>query len=266
MLFGDRSVRPMNRRPAPPAEDVQYGSDPNFNTPSYQPQSWHGTLEAMREQQDGLMECLTRTESAAPTRASSPVPSSMPPLGEPLGPLPIHMNKQVAVPQSNQPLPDGDEPGPPRKRRKSKQKLEEELSTVRVSSKPKGGRSSKLLPVQNSSPPSDETVGPSSKKRRRSMADGSSPPKTRENLSEEQKRENHIKSEQKRRTMIKEGFEDLAKVVPGLHNGGMSKSGMLQVAGKFLGDLLEGNDRLRKQLEAVQATKSAASKGHQSSS
>ncbi|ORY63989.1 uncharacterized protein BCR38DRAFT_301822, partial [Pseudomassariella vexata] len=68
----------------------------------------------------------------------------------------------------------------------------------------------------------NETPG----KRRKSNANGSKPP--RENLSDEQKRQNHILSEQKRRTLIKEGFEDLQEIIPNLKNGGYSKSAMLQ--------------------------------------
>ncbi|KAL2832997.1 hypothetical protein BDW59DRAFT_139023 [Aspergillus cavernicola] len=70
----------------------------------------------------------------------------------------------------------------------------------------------------------------------------------RENLSEEQKRSNHILSEQKRRNLIRQGFEDLCTLVPGLRGGGFSKSAMLTQAADWLEDTLRGNDILKAQL------------------
>ncbi|KAK8151089.1 hypothetical protein BC567DRAFT_144337, partial [Phyllosticta citribraziliensis] len=66
----------------------------------------------------------------------------------------------------------------------------------------------------------------------------------RENLSEEQKRSNHILSEQKRRNAIKVGFGALNELVPGLKAGGFSKSAMLIEAAKFLENLVVGNQML----------------------
>ncbi|KAK8200530.1 uncharacterized protein BKA78DRAFT_238518, partial [Phyllosticta capitalensis] len=63
----------------------------------------------------------------------------------------------------------------------------------------------------------------------------------RENLTEEQKRSNHILSEQKRRNLIKNGFTELNELVPGLKAGGFSKSAMLMEAAKFLETMILGN-------------------------
>ncbi|KEQ60551.1 uncharacterized protein M437DRAFT_13513, partial [Aureobasidium melanogenum CBS 110374] len=49
----------------------------------------------------------------------------------------------------------------------------------------------------------------------------------RKNLTEDQKRSNHIRSEQKRRNIIKQGYEDLNELVPNLKTGGFSKSAVL---------------------------------------
>lgn len=73
----------------------------------------------------------------------------------------------------------------------------------------------------------------------------------RENLSEEQKRNNHILSEQKRRNLIKQGFEDLNDLVPGLKAGGFSKSSTLMEGAKFLETLVVGNQILRQALGEV---------------
>jgi hypothetical protein len=72
----------------------------------------------------------------------------------------------------------------------------------------------------------------------------------RENLSEEQKRSNHILSEQKRRNLIKRGFDDLHDLVPEIRNGGLSKSGVLTEAANFLQLLIDDNKRYSKLLGA----------------
>lgn len=74
----------------------------------------------------------------------------------------------------------------------------------------------------------------------------------RENLTEEQKRSNHIQSEQKRRNLIKQGFEDLNRTVPDLRSGGLSKSAMLHEAAKFMKELQDGNVMLRARIDAVE--------------
>lgn len=79
--------------------------------------------------------------------------------------------------------------------------------------------------------------------RRRRSSPGSRKP-GRENLTEEQKRNNHIQSEQKRRNLIKMGFEDTNRMVPELRAGGFSKSNMLLEAAKFMRELKEGNEQL----------------------
>lgn len=67
-------------------------------------------------------------------------------------------------------------------------------------------------------------------------------------LSEEQRRQNHIKSEKKRRILINEGFDDLCSLVPSLGKGKFCKSTVLQLAGQWLEVLIEGNEVLEKQL------------------
>ena len=87
-------------------------------------------------------------------------------------------------------------------------------------------------------------------KRRKSTGVAIKP--TRENLTEDQKRENHIKSEQKRRTLIREGFEDLGELVPGLRGGGFSKSAVLIMAADWLEDLIQGNEVLQARLDQME--------------
>lgn len=69
-----------------------------------------------------------------------------------------------------------------------------------------------------------------------------------QNLSEQEKRENHIHSEQKRRQLIKDGFADLDQLVPGLHARGMSKSQILTETADFIVALQEEILQLRETL------------------
>ena len=89
--------------------------------------------------------------------------------------------------------------------------------------------------------------------KRRKSSPSAAPKMTRENLTEDQKRENHIKSEQKRRTLIKEGFEDLNELVPDLRGGGFSKSAVLIMAADWLEELVNGNTKLKEQLAQLEA-------------
>lgn len=143
---------------------------------------------------------------------------------------------------------------PPRKRRKSKvikdpaeDEEEEEDDDSPKSGKKRRPKSERTATNGSSSPLEAGTNG----RRRKSTTNGAKPP--RENLTEEQKRENHIRSEQKRRTVIKEGFDDLGELVPGLKGGGVSKSTTLAMAAVWLEDLLRGNKALSVQMTALES-------------
>lgn len=82
-------------------------------------------------------------------------------------------------------------------------------------------------------------------KRRQAIAPRKAP---RKKLTDEQKRFNHINSEQKRRTAIREGYEDLCELVPSLNGRSFSRSAMIIMAAEWLGQLLEGNKILAAQL------------------
>ncbi|KAK9442015.1 bHLH family transcription factor [Metarhizium brunneum] len=144
---------------------------------------------------------------------------------------------------------------PPRKRRKSKNVRgtavdEDGDDDDDDATSSKSGRKRKTKSERSASgsePPSDTTAG---SRRRKSGVNGAK--SARENLSEEQKRENHIRSEQKRRTLIKEGFDDLGELVPGLKGGGFSKSTTLAMAAEWLDELLLGNKALAMQVSALE--------------
>ena len=62
------------------------------------------------------------------------------------------------------------------------------------------------------------------------MTSSQSPPNAAERprLTERQKKENHIRSEQKRREAIREGFDRLAAIVPGMEGQGRSEAVVLE--------------------------------------
>ncbi|KAL1972645.1 hypothetical protein VTN31DRAFT_7059 [Thermomyces dupontii] len=128
-----------------------------------------------------------------------------------------------------------------KKRSKSQVKTEPESDDTGTLPKAKRSRSSTSGRARRS--PSDN-----------SSRRGRNPDKPpRENLTEEQKRANHILSEQKRRNLIKQGFENLCSLVPELRNGGFSKSAILVQAAEWLEGILKGNEELRQQLAQLKA-------------
>lgn len=72
---------------------------------------------------------------------------------------------------------------------------------------------------------------------------------SRQNLSSEQRRANHIGSEKQRRDSIQALEEELRRIVPALRNGDYSKAEMLEHAGDWLENLIQGNRILRARLE-----------------
>ncbi|PHZ07513.1 HLH-domain-containing protein, partial [Rhizopus microsporus ATCC 52813] len=67
----------------------------------------------------------------------------------------------------------------------------------------------------------------------------------KELLTEEEKRANHIASEQKRRSTIRNGFKELSELVPTLKNINNSKSTVLFKAVEYIKYLEKRNNSLR---------------------
>ncbi|MCJ1311039.1 hypothetical protein MMC25_004709 [Agyrium rufum] len=74
------------------------------------------------------------------------------------------------------------------------------------------------------------------------------PDKTR--LTEEEKKSNHIASEQKRRAAIREGFDRLADMTPGMAGQGRSEGLVLSSVVTYAKQQLEEKERLIRDLEA----------------
>ena len=72
----------------------------------------------------------------------------------------------------------------------------------------------------------------------------------RQNLTDKEKRENHIRSEQKRRNQIKDGFAGLLAMMPDsfADGSGHSKCNILSKSVDWLTEMKDGNDQLKAQL------------------
>ncbi|KAI7907660.1 uncharacterized protein BX663DRAFT_491608 [Cokeromyces recurvatus] len=71
-------------------------------------------------------------------------------------------------------------------------------------------------------------------------------------LTEEQKKENHIASEQKRRQNIKIGFNQLIDIVPSLNHGNRSEALILQKSVEHIQHLINSKNELKNQLRQLQ--------------
>lgn len=222
-----------------PSGDLQWGSDSSFGPPQgYAPGTDKDSLEAMQQAQQKYLESLDIGKSATALSPRSPA-NGRAALDNRDGPAYVKREEDPAA--------------PPRKRRKSENVRdiadddddEDNYHDDDANSAKSAWRRKSRAERNTSSPPADSAANG---RRRKSTANGAKP--ARENLSEEQKRENHIRSEQKRRTLIKEGFDDLGELVPGLKGGGFSKSTTLSMAAEFLEDLIRGNKTLTAQLAA----------------
>ncbi|RQM05904.1 hypothetical protein DH86_00002230 [Scytalidium sp. 3C] len=73
-------------------------------------------------------------------------------------------------------------------------------------------------------------------------------------LSEHEKKANHIASEQKRRQAIREGFDRLTEIVPGLEGQGRSESIVLKKTVDFMRLQIEERKRLIERVEQLGGT------------
>jgi len=72
----------------------------------------------------------------------------------------------------------------------------------------------------------------------------------RPRLTEAQKKENHIRSEQKRREAIREGFDRLASIVPGMEGQGRSEAVVLEATVKHLREQIVERNKIIAEAQA----------------
>ncbi|KAI0009273.1 hypothetical protein F4779DRAFT_617720 [Xylariaceae sp. FL0662B] len=215
------------------APGLQWGSDSSFaRAQGYIPPE-HESNEVLELKRLDMLKVFSIDSSAAPTRSTSPLGNGE---GSSSGLRNSNLNEHAREEDSSE--------VPPRKRRKSKAKEETEEEINDLSSIPPkaAARKRKSKADLNGTPEASLVTQDTPGKRRKSAPNGMKPP--RENLTDAQKRENHIKSEQRRRGAIKEGFDGLYEIVPSLKGGGYSKATTLAMAGEWLEILLKDNDEL----------------------
>lgn len=239
MIFGNQSEAAMRQQRVEQKVDIRWGSDSGFGNPQgFVPPPSQDLAASERSH-------LQAVETAFSLNLTGPPISSSAETTRPSSPSRPRLE---LIATSN--FDEGE--SRPRKRRKSRYKEEEDdedeeeaPSSAISRSSAKRRKSTKRGLNQSPNPDSDQ-----GHKHRKSSAPAPKP--ARENLTEDQKRENHIKSEQKRRTLIREGFEDLNELVPGLRGGGFSKSAVLIMAADWLEELMQGNEVLQARLDQME--------------
>jgi Helix-loop-helix DNA-binding domain len=216
----EREARPgLSRKP-----NLVWGSDDGFKGNGYVPPSDAETVDERKSVLMKDMECLL------PVDANSTPPSPA------LKRAKLRKDRR----ESSSAMQNSDEEMEDAPRRRKSQNDEDDYDEKGRSRSFRGSiskvRSGRIGKSSDDSPPA---------KRRKSQASASQKA-ARENLTEAQKRENHIHSEQKRRNLIKQGFDDLCDLVPDLKGGGFSKSAVLVQSADWLEGLLKNNDELKR--------------------
>nr|KMM70698.1 hypothetical protein CPAG_07009 [Coccidioides posadasii RMSCC 3488] len=212
---------------------LRWGSDAGFAEQGYQVPPDQPTMEERTTEILHNLECFESQSSAPNTRPSSPTPRRRSDRTSEVGSLRSPNSLTQFSPMDTNQM-DGDSRPTKRRKNKGKVKDEEDDCTQFSLGRPSSSRRDRRWSSNSGA------------QARRSKVHVIKPP--RENLTEEQKRANHILSEQKRRNLIKQGFDELCSLVPELRGGGFSKSTMLAQAADWLQDLLQGNEMLKLQL------------------
>ncbi|KAI5206929.1 hypothetical protein AUEXF2481DRAFT_31554 [Aureobasidium subglaciale EXF-2481] len=234
-----------------------FGTDNNFRQTGYAA-PYQGLEDAAIQQQVDFARTMVHSSNDAISSVENSVPHTPDLTRGAHNYYPANLQafanlaEQVSTAESDQPK--------KQKRRKIKRPDEDEFDT---------SITSPAFRVNNSSPDGENTIADSDDdepnengskpaiKRRRASSGANSKLSSiaRKNLTEDQKRSNHIRSEQKRRNIIKQGYEDLNELVPNLKTGGFSKSAVLTETTRFLEEIHLGNGSMETYLRALAAEK-----------
>ena len=228
---------------------LHFGSDGNFANSGFMPPPNLETEDHVTDKMLQRLDSFEAQPSAATTQPSSPImekPKRQPGASNGKTKLPVPVNgapeaEDVAVTQKPKAA----------KRRKGKTGVKGEDAAVDDGEdwqepKQRRGKRQKSTTANNSRGPRADQVR--TQGRGSQSADRKS---GRENLTDEQRRENHIASEQKRRNTIKEGYDELIEFVPGLKAGGFSRSASMTQAVDWLRELTNKNVVLKNQLSRL---------------
>jgi hypothetical protein len=222
----------------------RFGSDSHFGLDGFKPTSNHERHEFIAQRLTEELHMLQPiNRSNVPTRASSPN-HHLHQTGLEMGHSRKRHSTHMMDMMKREPFGEEDEDdhiNRPKKRRKG--------STDDDLNGPSSAKQRKFSVPNPRIRRVSSTAGegsPTSKRRRSSISAASKA--ARENLSEEQKRSNHIQSEQKRRNLIKVGFDELRRIVPELRAGGLSKSMELTEVSNYLEQVIKANELFRQRM------------------
>ena len=231
---------------------LQFGSDARFEGPGFMAPPEQETEEALVRRRINHLECLKPVLSPASTHPPSPMTqkrnhSQVQYLDKQAGSYHQFPNQNLGPPQTFDDFEDPD----PTPKRKRKAVLDDDLDYEASSAPARTPSKRTKTSASKISTPNRQIVSSSradsSKQRQASIKN------SRQVLSEEQKKTNHIISEQKRRDLIRRGYEGIQVLVPALKNTKTSKGGMLESAANWLDDILRSNDVLRQQLSSLKS-------------
>lgn len=194
---------------------LHFGTDTNFVGGSFVAPQNQKSVDEVTSSMLKEIQCLRRQPSGPSTVASSPLLSR-----HVLHDHPLFPNSQESIPR---------EQGAtevPRGNYGSAGRLNTRVATKR--------QREKLA---------DGSGNPPRAKRRKHCSNAGVGEKKR-NLTEEEKRSNHIESEQKRRDQISESFNAMVRLVPELRNSRHSKSEKLRLACTWLESMVADNEEI----------------------
>lgn len=240
---------------APRTIEVRWGSDGSFLDNGYVAPPNQETEEDVTKNLLHKMEFMVTQNSASNTQPPSPGAIGSQEFRKPVAGVLKPAAEEAQKSQSHEAATEVR----PRKKRRTNSNLGEQPRGVGAdTSTPTRATKGKASTKKTVSKPTT-AVPPSTVPSTRPRASSESQRSGRENLTEEQKRSNHILSEQKRRNLIKQGFDDLCSLVPELRGGGYSKSAILIQAADWLENLLKGNEELRATLAGLKEKDGAQS-------
>lgn len=225
------------------SEFLRWGSDSNFSDVKkhYTPEPIKETVESMQEFQLMTLKCLQVSQNED-IQSKYDDEITEPPI---LRTNPGTSHRSLLKTQTSTIKPEGDQNEDTIKAIRYKRRKMQGNPAQQVLEPRTASDDGQMIETQPKAPSKPR------RKRRRNREAKNWP--TRPVLTDEQRRQNHIQSEKKRRILINEGFDDLCSLVPTLGKGKFCKSTVLHLAGQWLEELLEGNKVLEKQLVEVKA-------------
>lgn len=203
---------------------LHFGTDKNFVGGVFVPPVNQKSVDEVTSSMLKEIQCLKRQPSGASTVASSPL----------LNRHKLHDHPLFPNPQESIPPEQG----------ANDAQTGEYGSTSLINTRVTKRQREKLI---------DGSGHPPRAKRRKSGSNAA-PGEKKRNLTEEEKRSNHIESEQKRRDQISESFNAMVRLVPELRNSRHSKSEKLRLACTWLESMMADNEEIGAILASTEPT------------